>query len=461
MHQPFEDERYLEQLAERYEQLSGHVFFEESEYEDLIDFYESRLLLDRAMNVVENALTYFPYTPVFVLRKAEILVAQGQPHEALDLLKDGGPLFMAELEYYTTRSAALASLQRHREALEVIEEGFAQLSRDDRDQLYLAKADLFEDQERYDEVMDCLKSALLLNPRNEEALHRIWYTTELTERYAESIKLHQDILDRDPYAALAWYNLGHAQSRLEQFEEAVESFEYAIVIDEKFLHAHRECAEAYFYLENYQSALECLLDAVQHVQPDAEFQLVTGRCYEALGDMAKAREHYLLALRLDPQHGAAFYHLGLCYGHEGKWHTALSSFRKALRYENDNADYHLAAAEACYHLEDFGRLYDYCRRAVENEPTYATAWVHYACYLILLNDLENAAQIIEEGLGHEREPALLWCRAITFLLSGQRREGLVALRVALTEGPHMHPILPELAPALKNDPEVVAMISGD
>jgi tetratricopeptide (TPR) repeat protein len=460
MHPSFEDERYLEQLAKRYEQTNGQgFFFEETEYEDLIDFYESRLMLDRAMQVVEEALVYYPFTPVFALRKAEILVAGGEPLAALELLGNGEALYSGELEYYTTRAGALAALQRVREAMAVLDEAFDRLPPEDHDQLHLAKADLYEDQERYDEVMDCLRSALLLNPRNEEALHRIWYTTELTERYEESIRLHQGILNRDPYAALAWYNLGHAQSRLEQFEEAIESFEYAIVIDEKFLHAYRECAEAYFFLGDYQGALDCLLEGKPHVQPDAEFQIVTGRCYEALGDRAKAREYYLLALRLDPQHGGAFYQLGLCYAAEEKWQTALSSFRKALRYEADNADYHLAAAEACYHLEEFERVYEYCNSALETEPAYVTAWVHFSCYLILLGDLEKAVPVIDGGLAQQREPALLWCRAIAHLLAGQRREGMVSLRVAMLEGPQMGILVQELAPALLNDPEVADLLS--
>jgi tetratricopeptide (TPR) repeat protein len=460
MHPSFEDEKYLEQLAKRFEQTNGQgFFFEESEYEDLIDFYESRLMLDRAMRVVEQALVIYPFTPVFNLRKAEILVAMGEALAALDLLRDGDAIYGGELEYYTTRAGALAAIGRFREALDVLEEGFLQLPREDHDQLHLAKADLYEDRELNDEVMDCLRAALAINPRNEEALHRIWYTTELTERYQESILLHRDILDRDPYAAQAWYNLGHAQSRLEQFEDAIESFEYAIVIDEKFLHAYRECAEAYFFLGDYQPALDCLLEGRQHVQPDAEFQIVTGRCYEALGDRAKAREHYLLALRTDPQHGGAFYQLGLCYAAEEKWQTALSSFRKAIRYEGDNADYHLAAAEACYHLEEYERVYEFCKSAVEAESGYVTAWVHYACYLILLNDFENAEKIVEQGLSLEREGALLWCRAIVQLLSGLRKEGLLSLRVAQIEAPHMSILVKELAPELLNDPKISDLLS--
>ena len=88
--------------------------------------------------------------------------------------------------------------------------------------------------EDYNKMFESLQNALVADLNCEEALERIWLCTELANKYKESAVLHNQILDKNAYSYLAWYNLGHAYNGLKMNKEAIEAFEFSYVIRENF-----------------------------------------------------------------------------------------------------------------------------------------------------------------------------------------------------------------------------------
>ena len=74
--------------------------------------------------------------------------------------------------------------------------------------------------------------------------------------FAESIRFHQTLVDRDPYNYLAWQNTGQGYFNLGLFEKAIESFGFVTAINEECDLAYRDCGEAYFQLKKYGKAIE-------------------------------------------------------------------------------------------------------------------------------------------------------------------------------------------------------------
>ena len=48
-----------------------------------------------------------------------------------------------------------------------------------------------------------LEEALRLNPMSEEGLNRYWFCTELTGKYEESVKFHEELIELSPYSHFA------------------------------------------------------------------------------------------------------------------------------------------------------------------------------------------------------------------------------------------------------------------
>jgi tetratricopeptide (TPR) repeat protein len=95
----------------------------------------------------------------------------------------------------------------------------------------------------YNAMYDTMAEAVMLDCKNEEAMERIWISAELSRRYEDSVKLHLDIIDCDPYNYQAWYNLGHGYTCTWEYEKAVEALEYSYIINPEFESAYLDCAD--------------------------------------------------------------------------------------------------------------------------------------------------------------------------------------------------------------------------
>ncbi|MEK7255577.1 MAG: tetratricopeptide repeat protein, partial [Bacteroidota bacterium] len=85
----FKHRHHIFQLITQYERLSEKRavhFANEVPYVQLIDYFEGECLLERALEVAGHAIHQFPYSVEFQVRKAELLLENREPKEALTIL---------------------------------------------------------------------------------------------------------------------------------------------------------------------------------------------------------------------------------------------------------------------------------------------------------------------------------------------------------------------------------------
>jgi Flp pilus assembly protein TadD len=101
---------------------------------------------------------------------------------------------------------------------------------------------------------------------------------------------------------------------------------------------------------------------------NAEINFAEGNLHFALGDTTTARNFYVSALRLDPDHVGAYNNLAVIALQEGHWRLAVRLLRAALvRVPNDAKAWFLIA-RAELKLGDRASARDAINRAVELEP---------------------------------------------------------------------------------------------
>ena len=68
---------HLEWLLGRFEEMSetGIGFMEESDYERLIDYFEERLQVEKAIEVTDLALSQHQFSSILLIRKAQLLLS--------------------------------------------------------------------------------------------------------------------------------------------------------------------------------------------------------------------------------------------------------------------------------------------------------------------------------------------------------------------------------------------------
>lgn len=305
-----EDREQLRELLKQYENFKNgrsHSFIEEDSFEKIIDYYQEKEDLIRAMEAAEIAGEQFPYSSMLLIKKADILLANRRYQDALDILEQASLLDGADINLYILKTDAYLALDQQEKAVVLLEEALSLFEGEEKVELLFELADVYDDYEDFDKVFDCLKMVLEEEPNNEEALYKICFWTDFTGRNEESIRLHQHIIDEYPYNELAWFNLAAAYQGIKLYEKAIDAYKYAITIEEKFDYAYRNMGDAYIRLRKYKEAIEALEKVNELAKPEDVIFEAIGHCYDRLKNFAQARFHYRKASHLRQDDSKLFY----------------------------------------------------------------------------------------------------------------------------------------------------------
>lgn len=459
----YEENQALLDLVTDYETLREQgrdLYWEEKVFAQVIEYYERENQLSRAIEVTNCAIKIHAYSPDFYLKKAQLLIDNHQESQALKVLEEASIFAPLDAEIGILRAEALARMGLHEEALELLETLKQGAGATILANIYVCEAAVYEHAEEYERMYYALKKALRENPRHEEALELMWVSVEATRKYQESIDLYQEIIETDPYSYLAWYNLGHAHAYQGNYKEAIEAYEYAFLTNETFEFAYRDCAEMCFEIKQYRKALQCYEEVLERFEADSELYFCMGQCHQQLEDYTSARALYRKALSLDHYNDEILFAIGECYARTGNWKRAVSAFKKAIDFEDNREEYYAALAEAYAELGDWQEAETNFKKAVDLAPEQIQYWMQYTGFLIESDRVEEALDVLQEAEDYSTGAELLYCRIACLFALGRRQEALYWLGEALEEDYDMHESLFEVLPSLRNDPDVIQVISS-
>lgn len=450
------------ELIEHYEQMvkdDSNYFFEETSFDQLIEYYEEKADYKRAMDVVDRALEQHPYAANFMIKKAHLLFEQKRVDEAMGLLDKAEAMDSSDVSIYLLRCDIFTWQGKYNKALNTIQAAMEIADRDERSDLYLELADVYEEWEKYDEVFDCLVRSLELDPENEEALNRVWFCVEFTEKFEESIKFHKAFIDEHPYSYLAWFNLAHAYAGLDLYEKAVEAFEFVIAINEEYEYAYKDCGEVLFRMEKYEDAAEYLLRASVISKPYKELYYSLGECFERMLNFNRARYYYRKATNLDPYFADAFHKIGYCYEEEERYDAAITAYERAYRLEKNNSDYVVSLGFVFYNIDQFDKSIEFFRRAVEMEGEVSENWEMLSRAYFEASEYREALNVLEKAiLLFDGSANFFFMKAAYYYQIGNRNESLVNLERALLQDFDSHDLMWEITPYMEHDDTVANLI---
>ena len=457
-----DNEIQIIQLINAYEEAvrnNKNLFIDHEKYEQIIDFYEDNHKKDIAMNVVSMALQQYPYSSTFMIRNAQLLIDKHQFEEAKEWIDKASLLDGEDISICLTRADLYVWQGMHHEAIKLVKEFIEKADEDDKEDLYLELADIYEDCERYDKVIYCLKQAVLINEESEEALNRLWFCTELLENYEIMIDFYKQLIDKNPYNIIAWFNIAHCYVGIDLWEKAIEAFEYVLAIDDKFEDAYVDCADIYFNLKNYKKAIELYLSAntLSRVSKEVYFQV--GLCYERLKEPNKARTYYRKSLTVDAEYDEAFFRIGESYISEKRYKEAISSLQRAIKIYPDNVYYHKALAETNLELEYFEEAIKIYKDIIEMDGSKKWQWIDLATAYYANNQAINSLDILDEAIARFKKRAeLVFAKSALLYNLGRKKESIENLELALSLKFKHHSIIFAISNQMKFDKDVLHLI---
>jgi tetratricopeptide (TPR) repeat protein len=295
---------------------------------------------------------------------------------------------------------------------------------------------------------------------NEEALYKICFWTDFTGRNEESIKLHQRIIDEQPYNALAWFNLAAAYQGLKLHEKAIDAYQYAIVIDEKFDYAYRNMGDAYLRIRKYKEAIESLEKVLELSRPEDVIYEAIGHCYHRMKNFAQARFHYKKAVHLNPDDSRLFQKIAATYMQQGQWEQAIKQLEQAMRIHKHINEYHILLGECYMNLKLFKEASICFGTVVKNKPKQIAGWEYLVKCLVANKQLDLALEQTEIAyMSTQGKSIFIFYRSAILYMMGKTSEGILQLEMALSKSSKLVNKLIKFYPEMVQDPKVAELIA--
>jgi len=458
-----EDKEEIRELLKQYENLRNgrqHTFLEEDAFERIIDHFDEKDELVKAMEAAELGIEQFPFSSVLMIKKADLLLAGRKYWDALQILEKAELFDSNDINLFILKTDAYLALDQQSKAVELLEAALLQFEGEERIELLFELADVYDDYEEFDKVFDCLKLILEEEPTNEEALYKICFWTDFTGRNEESIRLHLAIIEEHPYNELAWFNLGAAYQGLKLYEKAIDAYLYAVTIDEKFDYAYRNMGDAYLRLRKFKEAIEVLEKVLELSRPEDVIYEAIGHCYHKIGNFAQARFNYRKASHLNPDDSKLYYKMALTYINEEQWESAVKQLDGAMRIHRSLPEYNLAMGECKMQLKLFKEAIQYFGNVVRSRPKSVAGWEALIRCLFKAEFFEEAKEQCSAAIKiTDGKPVFLFYLVACLFALKKAKEAMLQLENAMSQSPRQVKKLIELYPAILQNQAVVDLIA--
>ncbi|HWJ89880.1 MAG TPA: tetratricopeptide repeat protein [Flavisolibacter sp.] len=460
---PYHDRESIDELLKQYNNLRNgqtSIFFEEEAFEKIIDYFDDQEDLSKALEAAETAIEYYPYSGALLIRKADLLLATRKYNEALRVLEKAELFDATDINLYILKTDAYLAMDMQEKAVALLEQAVHFFEGEEKVELLFELADVYDDYEEFDKVFDCLKVILECDPTNDEALYKICFWTDFTGRNEESIKLHLKIIDDHPFNEIAWFNLAAAYQGLKLYEKAIDAYQYALAIDEKFDYAYRNIGDAYIRLRKYKDAIEALEKVLELSKPEEVIYEAIGHCYDRMKNFAQARFHYRKASHLNPDDSKLLYKIACTYYNEGQWASAVKQLESALKIQRLQPEYNLLMGECKLQLSEFKEAVQFLSTAVRVRPKNVSGWEALIRCLYAAGFFPEGRQQALAALSHTNNKTVFfyYLSAILFAMN-KSKEALLYLEKGLSLSPKHLKKFVQLNPSILQNPLVVDLIA--
>lgn len=453
----------IKELMQRYQNLKqgrANAYIEEDDFERIIEHLDEKDEIIEAIQAADLALDQYPFSALLMIKKADLLLATRKYKEALKLLNTAALYDHKDMNLFILKTDAYLALDQPEKAIVLLQEALHLFEGAERIELLFELADVYDDHEAFDKVFDCLQLVLKEDPMNEEALYKICFWTDFTGRNEESIRLHQNIIDEQPYNALAWFNLAAAYQGLKLHEKAIDAYQYAIVIDEKFDYAYRNMGDAFLRIRKYREAIEALEKVLELSRPEDVIYEAIGHCYHRMKNFAQARFHYKKAVHLNPDDSRLYQKIAGTYMQEGQWAQAIKQLEHAMRIHKHINDYHILLGECYVNLKLYKEAAVYFGTVVKNKPKQIAGWEYLVKCLVSNHELEAAlAQTEIAYISTQGKVIFIFYRSAILFMMGKSAEGLLQLEMALSKSSKLINKLIRFYPEIMQDAKVAELIT--
>ena len=333
------DSEEFHQLLNTYEaavNAGEPVFMDAEELVDIADYYQYTNRKDEAEDVISLALSLSPGDCAPLTYRIHEALFQGDTQKAWEWLDQ--IIDKDEPDYIYNRTEILITEGRIEEADEYLREIFRDLPPEEQQDFVVDVASIFTEYGQPEWAMMWMAKAKQEDSADfKEIMARTLFGLG---KYEDSQRLFNELIDANPFSKNYWNALASAQFMNEDYNEAIQSSEYAIAIDPEDPESLIAKANGLYRLNNFEEALK-YYQRYHELVPDDEFALLyEGTCLINMQQNDEAIHVLQEALDLAPEEsqyiGDIYQELIFAYGEQKETDKALELIEKTENLDCDH-----------------------------------------------------------------------------------------------------------------------------
>lgn len=164
----------------------------------------------------------------------------------------------------------------------------------------------YNNENRFSEAIDPLKSAVRLDPKSAEAHGELAYTYRKLDRCALAVDEYKAAVRLKPETLTTQYGLGWCYGELKRYADALDPLRQSVRINPENTDAHRELGFALMQTQQYPEAIEQLQAATRLRPNEGLLHYYLGQIYLTTGNKKSAEQEHKVLKKIDAAHATQF-----------------------------------------------------------------------------------------------------------------------------------------------------------
>jgi tetratricopeptide (TPR) repeat protein len=434
-------------------------FFDLVEFEEIIIHYLDVGKLSLAKKAVKLGLEQHAQSVDLKLLQVEIYIFENQLDKASSLLRKLERIEPGNDEIFIQKATINSKTGKHQEAIINLEKALN--FTDDKVDVWSLIGMEYLYLDNFEKARLSFEKCIEVDFEDYSALYNIVYCYDMEQKHAKSIAYLDNYININPYCEVAWHQLGRQYFILKMYKEALNSFDYAVLIDEFFIGGYLEKAKTLEELGRYQEAIDNYLITLELDDPTAFAYVRIGECYERIHKFDAAISYYKKAVHEDPLLDRAWILLTDLYYNDGNYQKASYYISKALKIDEQNALYWRKYAEIKLKLSFFEEAVVGFETCLDLSDDALEIYIGLTDVLSFLGEFEDAISVLLKAQKRHKNLAEIEYRLTgLFFALNKEKYGFHHLIAGMKLDYEYHIILKELYPTVFENKKIQKLIAN-
>jgi len=455
-------------LIERFDNMlntNTPDFFDIDDYAYIFDHYFYTGKLNKAQKALSLGIKQFPNAIWLQLKKVHYFIYSQKNEEALKILEETDKLLFPETEMLLEQAYLYAQLKKYDKSIEKYEK---LLTVEDNEHtfledVYLGLSEVYEQTGEDEKSLHYLKKALELDPENEYLISNV---SEAFYNIAKEDEKHQIVdyfigfLDKNPMSSIGWCYLGLAYLEIALYEKAIESFDYALALDENNEEALLYSMQTYFKLNDTKKANETFLNLLEISQLKEIAWYELGDNLYKSGDNEGALFAFQKSIDENPNYYLSYVSKAIVFAAIENYTNAIENIDKAIALQQKIAEYWLFKSQYLCEADREDEALLILQYVAKEFPLESDTWLIYSDFYVTMDNIDQAIYILFKGI--EKQPdniSYVYRMANYYYLKEDTVQGNSYLHLAYASNPDLLSEFFEYDENMYNIPDVIEFLS--